>query len=1028
MRALPFLALLALAACQTPPPSAFVGGAAATAGSGVGLGQNAAGEACTQQSRGGGSAADIFCGSWTQPSGRVQRAGPADAAGLAALATASPWRNDLDSRYNCAPPTATTVLGNQPAQILQCTRKIGGWPQVAMAVSVDGTAYLADGILPALPVLSRSIGVLSGKMSPEAAVALPRSQADALFAARLAAQAFSAGDVGQYDQLMLAGTRANLAEDFVRAEEAYRAALGVQTKALGRNDPALADPLMHVALQVSDEGRYAEADGLFAQADALAARGRDPVIRARLAHYEALNAVNQNKNEAALALLTRAQAGYARLLPPGALAVRPQRVGPIAVLASKGAATRQDPLPKADVILDPSQQAGMIGLIETYRYQAIVLRDLGRPADAAAAIAKATDLASSHGLSQPDLTARLYRTAASSAGAAGDADEAASGLSRSAAAFALALPGTRPLATTRLLQAAQLHALKRDSAALDECREAAAILSNLKAGTDPELLEPCLAVFAATADAAPGQRQAVLGEMFDFAQLAQGSITSQQISQATARLGESARDPKVGEAIRRRQDIGGQLSELYRQRDILAARSRGEAGAEATAVPPADDLEKRIAETQASLADADGALQAASPNFGQLVQQVAPAADVLAALSPNEAFALITVGQGNGWTFVLHGGQIAAARTAASTTHVADLVRRIRASIELNDAGIPRFDAKAAQELYADTLGPDDAALAGADSLIVVPAGPLLSLPFGVLLTGPGDPDALAAAPWLIKRMAVTHVPAAANFVSLRKVATTSRATQPWFGLGDFQPIALAQAQRSFPGATCQDSAQLFAGLPRLPFARRELDAARALLGGGANDEMLGANFTVPNVLKADLRGFRVLHFAAHALLPAELRCQSEPAIITSDPAGSQDASGALLTASKVSGMNLDADVVILSACNSGGPSGSAAGETGGESLSGLARSFFYAGARALMVTHWSVNDQAAAFLVASTMDRLRKGEGGGVAGALRGAELGMISQAGGKFPADVAHPFYWAPFAVIGEGAARLPAAQAGL
>jgi CHAT domain-containing protein len=321
-------------------------------------------------------------------------------------------------------------------------------------------------------------------------------------------------------------------------------------------------------------------------------------------------------------------------------------------------------------------------------------------------------------------------------------------------------------------------------------------------------------------------------------------------------------------------------------------------------------------------------------------------------------------------------------------------------------------------------VGPFGALLPDVHELVVAPSGPLLALPFALLPTAPGKPDDLADVHWLVRDTTLAYVPAAANFVSLRKIAGTSRATQPWFGLGDFDPVGLKQAERSFPGATCQDSAQLFAGLPRLPFARRELDAARALLNGSPSDEMLGQNFTAPNVLKTDLRGFRVLHFAAHALLPAELRCQSEPAIITSDPAGATDASGALLTASKVSTMNLDADVVILSACNSGGPGG----ETGGESLSGLARSFFYAGARALMVTHWSVNDQAAAYLVASTMDRLRKGTDGGVAGALRGAELGMLSQAGGKFPADVAHPFYWAPFAVIGEGTSRVPTVRAGL
>jgi CHAT domain-containing protein len=1018
------LALALLAGCQTPPSSAFLGGAPTDAGSGMGLGKNAAGEACSLQNRGGGAGGDIFCGTFTQPSARILRQGPGDGASLTKLATESAWRSTLDTRYACAAPAPTTILGNAPALVMQCTRKVGGWPQVAMVASVDGTDYAADGILPAQPVIDRGIGVLSGRVSPEAAAALPRSEADALFAARLAAQAFSAGDIGQFDQLMIAGTHANLAEDFVRAEQAYRAALSVQQKALGRNDPNLADPMMLVALQVSDQGRYAEADALFAQAAALAARSTDPVLRAHLLHYQALNAVNQGKDDVALGLLRRAQAAYTRLLPPGALVLRPRQARPIAILSSRNGTAGANSLPNADVMLDPQQEAGMMGLIETQRYEAIVLRDLGRPEEAAAAIKAASALASGHGLTQPDLTARLYRTAASDAGAAGDSSEAINGLTRSTAAFSLALPGTRPLATTRLLQAAQLHVAGRDAAALDECRDAAAILNNLKAGTSPELLEPCLAVYAGAADRDPGRRQALLAEMFDLAQLGQGSITSQEIAQAAARLSETARDPKVGAAIRRRQDAGEQLAELYRQRDVAAARSRGEANLDSGAVPPVEDLEKRIADAQAALADADAALQAASPNFGQLVQQVAPASEVLAALSPDEAFALITLGDRNGWTFLLHHGQIDVARTNASTKEVTDLVRRVRAGIEVTESGVPRFNTDAAQKLYADTLGPVDGAMAGATSLIVVPAGPLLSLPFGVLLTGPGNPDALAAAPWLIKRVAITHVPAAANFVSLRKIAGTSRATQPWFGLGDFDPVGLKQAERSFPGATCQDSAQLFAGLPRLPFARRELDAARALLNGSPSDEMLGQNFTAPNVLKTDLRGFRVLHFAAHALLPAELRCQSEPAIITSDPAGATDASGALLTASKVSTMNLDADVVILSACNSGGPGG----ETGGESLSGLARSFFYAGARALMVTHWSVNDQAAAYLVASTMDRLRKGTDGGVAGALRGAELGMLSQAGGKFPADVAHPFYWAPFAVIGEGTSRVPTVRAGL
>ena len=173
--------------------------------------------------------------------------------------------------------------------------------------------------------------------------------------------------------------------------------------------------------------------------------------------------------------------------------------------------------------------------------------------------------------------------------------------------------------------------------------------------------------------------------------------------------------------------------------------------------------------------------------------------------------------------------------------------------------------------------------------------------------------------------MTIAHVPVGGQFRRVAQIAARSRAAHPWFGFGEFRPVTLAQARASFPGAACADSAALFAGLPPLPFAQRELDAARALLGASPSDEMLGAAFTVPAVRACRLKDYRILHFATHALLPAELRCQNEPAIVTSAPPGALDASGALLTASDVVGLDLDADAVILSACNSGGPGGTMA-------------------------------------------------------------------------------------------------------
>ncbi len=1008
-RAAPFAALLAatlaLAACARPGADAYLAGAAG--GGTQAIGANASGEACTLGLTRGGSVADIFCGSWKQSSAVVERQGPGTQAQAAATARQGAWRSGLDQRFACAEPVATTILSGVPATLLSCTRRVGGWPQVALAASVDGTLYTADGILPDLPVIERTIARLAGRApaAADAAGTRPAGGADALLAARLAAQSFRAGDVGAFDALIAAGARANLSESFAEAEQSYRAALALQRKALGDATPDAADTLMAIALQLSDQGRFAEAEPLFDEAARLAPRASDPLAGARLAHYRGLDAANQDRWADALAGFGHAEAAYAGHLPPE-------------LLAPSASST------DAGTLLDPQDQAALMGVIETRRNRAIALRRLGRTREANLAMQGATELAAERRLARPVLTARLYRTAALGAGASGEAGDALPGLARSAADFDEALPGSRPFAETALLRAGALLRSGDAAGAVAACRAGLALLTELESGAPAELLNPCLDAFHARAEADPGHAQPLLAEMFEASQLAQGSVTGHEIALASARLAAGGRDPQVAAAIRRRQDATATLQADLAARDAL--------GRPATAPPPPGTptaptraaLDATLVTDRAALADADAALQGAAPNYGQLVQRTARTADVFAALAPGEAFAAITLGANGGWSFVLRDARVAAVRTTTTLPQMAALVARLRHSIELGEHGVPRLDTDAAQAIWTDTLGPLDAALQGVTALVVAPTGPLLSLPFGVLLTGPASPDRLAEAPFLVRRMAVTHVPAAANFVSLRRIAGTSRATRPWFGFGDFVPVTRAQAERSFPGASCQDSAALFAALPRLPYAPLELEAARKLLGGSQADELLGPAYTTPAVLHASLKDVRVLHFAAHALLPAELRCESDPAIVTSAPRGAPSANGALLTASDVVGLDLDADTVILSACNSGGPGT----ETGGESLSGLARAFFYAGSRSLLVTHWSVNDQVTALLVATTLKSLADPQSRGLAQALRTAQLSLLDRAGHGAPAELAHPFYWSAFALIGEGGPRSATRQAAL
>jgi len=1012
--------MLVLAGCETPPASDYAHALPTLAKptAQVSIGKNAVGEDCTQTSPQPG-AADVYCGTWQEPSARVREGTAAASAQLQQIATASPWRDAIDTRFHCNPPTSTTILNGSPAELLQCTQLVGGWPHVALVADVAGRIWYADGVLPAARVMERSIGVLAGVMKADSAPV--SSAADALLARRLAAQAFSSGDVGQFEELMVAGTRANLADNTGAAESAFRAALALQQKLLGKNNPETATTIMSLALELSNEGRFAEAESLFAQAAELVPKSANPTAIARLYHYRGLDAMNQGKLDQALTLLTEADALYASNVPPSALNAKPRPAFANAFVFNRSQFSGSL-APDQSLFTDPGAQSALLGLIEVRRNRAVLLRVMGRPRQADELLRQANDLAEGNGLARPMLDARLYRTSALTSAAQGQEALAMQELAQSTRAFDQALPGSKPLAETDLIRARELLDVGRADVALPLCQSAVSALAALKSGTTPDLMAPCLDVYAREADAQKDRAQALLAEMFVAAQLAQGSITSEQIAQAAATLAENTRDPKVGAAIRKQRDLKGKLDTLYSQRDDLTQAQQQGVPNNPEIVARAAELDKQIRQTEEQLQDADSALQAAAPNYGQLVQQVVTAKQVFAELHPNEALAAITLANPDGWVFLLRNDTITVSKIDAGLPEIATLVKRIRAGIEETTAGLPEFDIPDDQRLYRLTLGGVAKQLSGVQALVVSPSGPLLSLPFEVLLTGPAQPNELAEAPWLVRQFTVTHVPAPSNFVSLRKIAGGSRATQPWFGFGDFKPVTLAQAEASFPGATCSDSAQLLSGLPLLPYATKELNAAREILGASPSDELLGPAFTAQAVLKTPLKNFRILHFATHALLPTDLRCQSQPAIVTSDPAGATNASGALLTASDVVGLNLDADLVILSACNSGGPGGASAGE----SLSGLARAFFYAGARALLVTHWSVNDQVAAYLVADTLRRMRQNPSLGVSGALRNAQLAMLAEAGKGLPAEIAHPFFWAPFAVIGEGGERVLSAQA--
>jgi len=990
-RAFVLAALLTMLGWPVPGPAHAVDVLVAV-GDELAVGKNRTGETCklrlveSRSDLGGYTRYSLFCEGWTQPSGEIRRFGVAQGYSVDKLLTDSAWEKSFTTRVGaCGAVEPTTLAASTTAALRECRRADGDFRALVVGVIIGRRGYGVETFPTNLPVLEAAVEVLEGKRPPAEAAKASGSLSAAIKRAETMVDASGkltgVGDVGAYGFFYRLGQLRHYAGDYAGAEEAFRRVLAIEEKTGGLSQPSSGRTMCWIALQIGYLGRYEEAEQLYVRAEPLMmksfvasdqplclayrgntehARGRDtvalPYAEEAVRLRDQRGGVENPGLAHALVSLGRVQLGLKRLDEAERNVSRS-----LAIVQKPGQ--------------DAEFRAWWVG--ESYEWLGLIHLEQKRYADARKAFEGA--LERRRLLFGDSITvANTYREL----GRLGQAE------------------GNMPAALEAFRKEAEIRT--SDPVAQSRVR--------------PGSLVPYMNALFEAAAADSAQREALHAEAFAAAQIPREGDTARAITNMAARL-DSA-DPKLQAAAREYQEA---LRKRETTRRELALMTLG---------PPDKRDPAREAQTkqeleaaEAAVASREAKLQADFPRYAGLVApKPLPLAELKALLKPGEAILAVLTTRDATYVFLVRDGKVHAHRAAITAAALDKTVRELRQGLDLADGQVRAFDIAAAQRLYADLLAPVAAGLQGATHLIVVPAGPLLSLPLGLLVTqagpvpsGPPEKADYRQVAFLGRQMPISVLPSTGSLKSLRAVAGRSKAPQPFIGFGDPAFGGAPGDTRSLAalGNLCRDGnavdVELVRGLPRLRDTAGELRQIAQALKAPESDVVLGAQATEKRVRATDLSQFRVVAFATHGLLPGELKCKGEPALALTPPATATADEDGLLDAGEVAQLKLDADWVVLSACNTAAPDG----RLGGQSLSGLARAFFYAGARSLLVSHWAVATQPTVVLTTTLFDAYGKNGALGRASALRTAQLKLMGEQA------TSHPSFWAPFVLVGDGGA---------
>jgi CHAT domain-containing protein len=918
-----------------------------------------------------------------------------------------------DVALECDAPAAAPEAGSG-AVVTRCRELASGLAWHSYAVSRGGWTHIVEGVAAFDNALRLALASLvENRVVPGKLDVVTTGGSGSLAEARAA--------IGG-EQLIGQGYRRNNAGEYTQAEEFFRPDLLERDQSA--NSATLAEQrhesTVNRALQLSNLGRYDEAQRTFADAHAMGLR--DPIQARLLRNFEAIDALNRGELAQVAPILARPVPELSEPAGAGAGAVEIDR--PLAASLNSGLAAGLTDSVNQETRLTRFERATIIDA-QARQIAASVLRLQGQQdaalGELAAARATIAQVKQGRVLSAARLEAQILSEMALAQEASGRFGEADALLREGLA-----------LVEQRYPQSASVNAAK--------ARLAAYLFRRGQRGEAMTLYPTIVGDVTGQRDALIGlenqirpyftmliedlpQHPELVNDLFLASQLIERPGAAQTLSQLARQL--SAGTGEASDLFRRATAVD---RELTRANLAIAQTQAQDEGAAAALLPELEDRRSRLQQMQLELFDA----LSAYPEYRSVAHTYVTADELTGLLRPGEGYLkLVRLGD-EMFAVYLAPGRATGWKVAASAGQVAHLVGALRDSISLTIGGVNAtypFDIDHSRALYDALFAPISSDLAGLNHLVFEPDGALLQLPIN-LLTGDqagadayharvesgGDEFDFRGIRWLGRDKAISTALSPASFRDARR-APPSKAARAYLGLGENEPVGAVTEAALTRGVA--ESTDAGCDLPlaawNRPISDDELVAASQVFGAGGSALLTRAAFTDSAIeQRGDLDAYRILHFATHGVVtPPRAGCPAQPALLTSFGGSGSDG---LLEFGEVFDLNLDADLVILSACDTASTAGLAATRQagldtgGGQALDGLVRAFIGAGGRQVIASHWPAPEEfeATTRLFSSFF---RSPPGTSLGDALRAAQTELMDDP------ETSHPFYWAGFALIGDG-----------